>query len=76
MPGQEADAVLVVYSKREYNGLLILSFAEGVYTDNDNFFIRKAMIGNTEKRIYLISGVRFQVKNRPVNKMLHNDYFG
>jgi len=34
------------------------------------------MIGNTEKRIYLISGVRFQANNRPVNKMLHNDYFG
>ena len=28
------------------------------------------MIGNTEKRIY-----GFQAKSRPVNKMLHNDYF-
>ena len=57
-------------------GLLLLSFAEGVYTDNDNVFIRRAMIGNTEERIYLKSSVRFQPNNRPVNKMLHNDYFG
>ena len=53
----------------------MLSFAEGVYTDNDNVFIRKAMIGNTEKRIYLKSGLRFQANNSPVKKMLHDDYF-
>ena len=66
------------YSLRQerIKGLLLLSFAEGVYTDNDNVFIRKAMIGKTEERIYLKSGVRFQANNRPVNKMLHNDYFG
>ena len=65
------------YSLRQeiIKGLLLLSFAEGVYTDND-VFIRRAMIGNTEERIYLKSGVRFQPNNRPVNKMLHNDYFG
>ena len=66
------------YSLRQerIKGLLLLSFAEGVYTDNDNVFIRRAMIGHTEERIYLKSGVRFQPNNRPVNKMLHNDYFG
>lgn len=66
------------YSLRQerIKGLLLPSFAEGVFTDNDNVFIRKAMIENSEERIYLKSGVRFQANNRPVNKMLHNDYFG
>lgn len=55
------------YSLRQerIKGLLLLSFAEGVYTDNDNVFIRRAMIGNTEERIYLKSGVRFQANKPP-----------
>ena len=42
-------------------GLSLLSFADNDNdNDNDDVFIRKAMPGNTEKRIYLISGVHFK----------------
>ena len=40
-------------------GLSLFSFADND-NDNDDVFIRKAMTGNTEKRIYLISGVHFK----------------